>query len=182
MRTVTTETTVYTFDEPSERSQQRALERLSELNVDQDWWDSIYEDAARVGIDIDEFDTYHGTINGKLTLDLLDSCKLIRANHGKNCETFKTAKQYLNTYIAAFKEWLPLQDKEDCESWKPKHWLAEFSYSDEAEEVANDFRRALLEDYLSILRREYDYLTSEEAIKESIEANGYEFTEDGDLA
>ena len=35
--------------------------------------------------------------------------------------------------------------------------------------------------YLGMLRREYEDRTSKEAIKESILANEYEFTEDGDL-
>jgi len=33
-----------------------------------------------------------------------------------------------------------------------------------------------------MLREEYDYLTSDEAVIESIEINNYEFTEDGTLA
>ena len=33
-----------------------------------------------------------------------------------------------------------------------------------------------------MLRNEYEYLTSEEAVIESIRANEYEFTEDGKLA
>ena len=32
-----------------------------------------------------------------------------------------------------------------------------------------------------LLRDEYKYLTSDEAIQEAIEANGYEFTEEGKL-
>lgn len=43
------------------------------------------------------------------------------------------------------------------------------------------FARALSEEYLSILRQEYDYQTSEEAIKGTIEANDYDFTEDGKI-
>lgn len=39
---------------------------------------------------------------------------------------------------------------------------------------------AELEDYLSILRQEYDYLTSEEHAREMIEANEYTFTVDGE--
>ena len=35
---------------------------------------------------------------------------------------------------------------------------------------------------LTLLRREYDYFTSEEAIIETIEANEYEFDENGNLA
>ena len=53
-----------------------------------------------------------------------------------------------------------------------------------------DFRRnvdekemlhLLLEDYQSLLIREYDYLISDEAIIDTIQANEYEFTESGKL-
>ena len=33
-----------------------------------------------------------------------------------------------------------------------------------------------------LLRDEYEYLTSDEVVQEAIEANEYEFTEDGELA
>ena len=46
----------------------------------------------------------------------------------------------------------------------------------------DDFLQSLCEDYRIILRNEYEYLTSEEAIIETIESNEYYFTEDGKLA
>jgi hypothetical protein len=46
-------------------------------------------------------------------------------------------------------------------------------------DLDTEFQRALGKEYLSILRREYEYQTSEEAIIETIEANDYDFTEDG---
>ena len=44
-----------------------------------------------------------------------------------------------------------------------------------------EFRRSILEDYRIILQTEFEYLTSEEAIVEIIEANEYEFTADGHI-
>jgi hypothetical protein len=173
--------TLYKFDELSDKAKEKAIERLWDLNVDHEWWDCIYEDAATIGLEITEFDTYRRTIDGKLTEDLPDCCKAIRRNHGKGCETFSTARQYLSEYFAAFKAWLPEQDKEGWEHWKPKDWLWDFDNSEESEEITNDFRKALIEDYLVMLSSEYDYQTSEEQIIESIRANDYDFTEDGRL-
>ena len=107
---------------------------------------------------------------------------MIRKNHGKDCDTFKTAKQHLTAYIEAFKAWVLTGN---CEAdWSPVQCLREFVYEFEceADDVTNDFRRALLEDYLSMLCREYDWQTSSEQIIESIKVNGYEFTEGGKLA
>lgn len=41
------------------------------------------------------------------------------------------------------------------------------------------FLKELLNEYLSILNNEYEYLTSEESIVETIESNEYEFSIDG---
>lgn len=95
MRTFTTTTTVYTFDELSDDAKQKALEDNSEINVEYwEWWDSIEGDANEIGLDITEFDTDRQTIGGKLTDDLQGVCKAILANHGKNCDTYKLAEQW----------------------------------------------------------------------------------------
>jgi len=59
------------------------------------------------------------------------------------------------------------------------------------EELSDDAKRKAVEnlydinvdfeEYLSLLRQEYEYLTSKDAIVETIQANDYEFTEEGKL-
>lgn len=187
-RTETIVRTLFKFDELSEEAQEKAIENSLDWNVDDfEWWDCAYEDAARIGLKITEFDLgRRQSINGTLTEDLLDCCKLIRKNHGKDCDTFKTADIYLTDYITAFKEWLGAKDREDMESWEldytRKDWLNDFRCEDEAAEVQDEFRRALLGNYYSLLDREYDYPTSSEAVAESLRANEVEFREDGSPA
>jgi hypothetical protein len=53
---------------------------------------------------------------------------------------------------------------------------------DELMEIEEDFLNGLLEDYSIILQKEFEYLTSDECITETILANEYDFTENGDLA
>ena len=55
------------------------------------------------------------------------------------------------------------------------------SYGNIDADVADDFKKDLQAEYASILQREYEYLTSEEAIRNTIEANEYEFDIDGKL-
>ena len=180
--------TLFKFDELNEEAQEKAIENNLDWNVDDfEWWDCTYEDAARIGLEITEFDLgRRQSINGTLTEDLLDCCKLIRKNHGKDCDTFKTASIYLIDYITAFKKWLAAKDREDMEPWEldytPKDWLNDFRSEDEATEIQDEFRRALLGDYYSLLDREYDYRTSSEAVAESLRANEVEFREDGSPA
>ena len=179
-RTFTHVKTLFTFDELSKEAQEKAIEELWDCNVDHDWWDATYGGAAEIGLEITEFDTDRGTIRGDLTESLLDCCKLIRKNHGKECDTFATAKQYLTEYIKAFKKdgW---KEDMDLEDYTPVELLTEFGMYDEAADVENDFKKALLEDYLVILRKEYEYLTSKEAIKETIKANDWYFNAGGKL-
>jgi hypothetical protein len=177
--------TLYKFDELSEEAQEKALNDHWDLNVDHGWWECTYEDAERVGLEITEFDFgRRNSIKGELKEYLLDSCKAIRNNHGKHCDTFETAKQYLTEYIEEFKDWKKreLANSENdcgCDHWKPKDWLAEFKYTEEAQEVELNYKRTLLVDYLLILSKEYEYQISREQVIESIRANDYDFNEDG---
>lgn len=55
MRTVRTK--IYKFQELEEKAKKKALESLSDINVDYDWWDFVYDDFAAfcdiIGIDVD---------------------------------------------------------------------------------------------------------------------------------
>lgn len=153
--------TVYKFNELPEDAREKALCNLYDLNVDHDWWDSVYDDAGRVGIKITSFDTDRGNcLEADYTEYTQEIAREILTNHGEKCDTYSTAKNFLD-------EVSPL-DEEDNE--------------DKIEELETEFLYAIREDYLSILRKEYEYLTTEEAIIESIEANDYDFTINGKIA
>ena len=141
--------------------QKKVLENLYTINVDYQWWDSTYEDARQIGLEIEAFDIDRGTSEGRFTLSPEDVMTAILHNHGDACSTFKTAEEYKNELS------LLSQDDED--------------YDEKYSDIKDDFLRSLLEDYCIILSKEYDYLTSEEAIKETIECNDYEFTAEGKI-
>lgn len=150
------EVNTYTFDELSDTAKEKAVERLADINVDYEWWDFTYEDAKNIGLKITEFDIDRGNYcKGDIITSAPEVIKDILKNHGKDCETYKTAKRYEQT----FKD------------------LNEEEFANAEHELLHD----LLEDYLVILRHEYEYQTSEEAIIETIKANEYMFTEDGKL-
>ena len=150
------ETKVYSFDELSEDAKQTALGKLSDINVCYEWWDAISEDATRIGLSITEFEFDGGRdCRGDFCKSYEDVAKMILQEHGKECETYKTAKEFL------------------VSSAKAK--------DDEVVGLEVEFRQSLLEDYRIILQKEYEYLTSEDAVIETIEANEYEFTEDGKI-
>ena len=162
MKTITTITDVYTYEELSESAQEKAVNSSYAINIDYDWYEYVYEDAARVGFNITAFDIGRGNmIKGTFDLSPIDIAEAIINEHGESCDTYKEAMGFRDNYDA-----LPEEEKDD------------FSSDDE---LATTFVYNLKECYLSMLSKEYDYLTSEEAIKETIIANEYSFTEDGKL-
>ena len=168
MRTITTHTDAYKFDELSDDAKRNAIENLYDINVSFDWWDSIYDDAETIGCKIKGFDIDRGSYCKLVCDDAHETARLIVENHCAAFDTYKLAAEYLKDHDKVIDE---AERDEDGE------------LSDEytLDELNAEFQRALGEEYLSMLRLEYEYLTSEEAIIETIEANGYEFTEDGKL-
>ncbi len=175
MRNITK--TVYSFDELNDEAKENAISRFCDINIDHEWWDWTYEDAARIGLKITSFDCGRGnSINGEFTESADECADMILADHGADCETFKTASAYLSSrgeLVARFSDGVDT----DIVAEENEH-----DFDRECDELDREFKRGLLEDYLTILRQEYEYLTSDEAIIETIRVNEYEFDADGNLA
>jgi hypothetical protein len=171
MRTVRTK--VYKFNELTVEAQNKAIQSFSDINVNYDWWEDIYDDAKEIGLEINEFDLYQGTIHGKLINSLTDSCELVIANHGEECETHKTAKAYLAEWAKLVKEHSDgIETNKVCKD-------KESEFDELADELEKQYKLSLLQDYRIMLQQEYDYRTGKKAITESIISNQHEFTKDG---
>jgi len=158
------ETKVYQFSELSEEAKETAIEKLSSINVEYNWWEFTYEDAKEIGLRITSFDLERNRhAKGEFINSATETAENIIENHGATCETYKTAKAFLD---ALEKLTAPHENIEDVNE-------------DEIEELEDEFLIDLLEDYSILLEEECEYLQSEEAIIETIEANDYEFTEYG---
>lgn len=170
MRAITTHTTVYKFNELSDKAKQKALAHLYDINVDHDWWNYTYDDAKNIGCEIDGFDIDRGSYCRLTCKDAHETARLIVENHGETCDTRILADEYLKDHDKII---------EDAERDEDGELADEYAVDNLLDEIEKEFVRALGEEYLSILRKEYEYLTSEEAIIETINANDYEFTEEG---
>jgi hypothetical protein len=53
---------------------------------------------------------------------------------------------------------------------------------DDIDDLSDEFLKALLEEYRIILTNEFEWLTSDECVIDTMRANEYEFNEDGSLA
>jgi hypothetical protein len=165
MRTITTTINAYQFDELTDQAKSNAVERLWDINVDYGWWESTYEDAKNVGLIINSFDIDRGSyVNANFTHSGIDTAERIINSHGEHCDTYKMATELIKEVAVI----------------KAKN-LDEYEEENEIEELEEEFLKVISEEYRIILSKEYEYLTSEDAIIETIEANEYEFTEDGNL-
>jgi hypothetical protein len=168
MRTVRTK--VYQFNELNESAKQTAIKKNSYINVDYDWWQSIYEDANAIGLKITSFDLDRRRhADGQFTLSACEVAQNIFNNHGEHCQTYQTAEKFMEKWQPVYNDYLD-ENSENYESG---------DLEDEMQDLEDEFLKSLLEDYSIILQNECEYLQSDEAIAETLIANEYEFTKDG---
>ncbi len=169
----------FKFSELSEKAKEKALEKLCDLNVDHAWWEFVYEYAARSGLKITGFDLCRRRgATGKFILNPSDAAKSFVSEHGEACETRVTSEAYLKD-LADLQSGFETTGK----ALDPEYDLDDDrEFASALEDLNADFLRSILEDYSIMLQKEYEYLTSEAAIIESIEANDYDFTVDGKIA
>lgn len=159
---------LYSFDELTDEAKDRAIQDNCYINTDHDWYNFIYDEAERLGFKITEFDLdRHCQINGEMVLGEEEIAGNIIKEHGESTNTYKTAKEFLDKRTALFNGDDTIdEDDERCF---------------ELDEMDSDFFRMILDCYFDILRDSYKYYISEEAIKETLQVNEYEFTEDGKI-
>ena len=190
MKVITTKTEVYKFKELSEEAKQKAIEKLYDINVDYEWWenDDYLNEIAKedYGIVINMSDIC-------FELDRGNYLYFETYNHG-NKENYEPGI-YINDHKKFFKKaGLKLNLKNDDYFISIGHTHGEGSYgfnyiseSMDCELSREDFSllEACLKEFIDFilisLKENYEYLLSEKAIIETIEANDYEFTIDGKL-
>ena len=167
----TEEIKIYTFDELSETAKENARDWYRQ-GFDYDWWDSLYEDAERAGLKLTSFDldrNRHAT--GNFIWSTLETAHKIVEDHGEQCETYRTAKDYLVTRDELFKKYSDGTDQvtEDNED----------EFDQECDELDAEFLQSLLEDYSILLQKEWEWMNEDEQVDEGIRENEYEFTKNG---
>ena len=165
---------LYTFDQLSDEGKEKALFEQGFCNVDHDWWESTYEDAKRVGLTLTGFDIDRANYcHGYFKHGAIETADKIIEEHGKDCDTFKTATAFLADRDKLVKKYSNGTDRVTEEN--------ENEFDKDCDALEKDFLHDILEDYRIILQKEHDYLTSEAAIIETIKANNWTFTAEGKL-
>lgn len=203
------ETTVYKFSELSDRAKERARDWFRQGDLDYDWWEFIYEDAAHIAdlLGIDLRTKRVKLMNGDVRYDPCIFFSGFCSQGDGAC--WEGTYSYKRGSVKAVKEYAP-QDRE-------LHRIAECLFDIQRKRfyrvtasvkhrghyyhsgcmdidvdmdindtgVADDVRQLLCDfaDWIyKQLNSEYDYRMSDEAVDEGIEANEYEFNEDGSCA
>ena len=212
MRTETTTRTLYKFDELSPEAQQHALEEQSRFEAEDFYTEFVYGDAATIadlfGLDIRQ--TRETRMNGEHyyapTIYYSGfSCQgdgaCFEGHYEYKKGALKAVKEYagqdqeLHRIVKALQEiqrknfyQLTARTKHSGHYYHSGCMSVDVERQDEkemtadAEETVEECLRDFADWIYKQLGNEYDYRTGEEACREAIEANDYEFTEKGDMA
>lgn len=164
----TIETVVYTYDElPTEKAKENARGWFTR-DLDLSYiWDDIKSDAKEIGLEIIELHQ-HKHNKGEFINSAPECAETIIANHGNSCETYKTAKGYLDALQKLGDR--PSDTIEDAD---------DNEYEDAREELDNEFMQSLLGDYWNMCQAYEDDAYSQESVEDNIRCNEYTFTETG---
>lgn len=159
-------TTVYTFDELSDKAKEKARGWYRQLDGDTDVaWETTQGDAEGIGLKIKSLDQHRANI-GEFTDSAENVAAAILKNHGPECATYKTAKHFLNLY----------NNLEDAQPGDREYTVRDAEGFDAIE---SEFLHALLEDYRVMFQDDLEYRMEDAQVDESILANEYTFTIDG---
>jgi len=161
----TIEINVYKFEELDKQTKEKVIDNNRYINVeDTFWYDWIQDDFNRLGLEIENFDISRGGYVNIYISNLEDTSKNIIKEFGDSVHIKQTAKSYIDEYN---KIQANFKNDEDIER--------------EVEILDDQYIKRYSDNILSYLRDEYDYQISDEAIIETIEANDYNFTWNGEI-
>ena len=190
MKTITKETTVYKFSELNEEAKEKAIENLYDINVDTEFWhecviDNFKEDMEKIGFQVDKvyFSGFSSQGDGACFEGKMIDLRLFLLKH-KMGNKFRKFLNYSND-MGISTEHRGHYYHEMCMIVTVSDYALLYSISQERFDSFEEWITETLRDYArgvyKQLEKEYDYLTSAKVIEETIEANDYDFTEDGKL-
>ena len=196
METITVKTDTFKFNELSDDAKEHALGKLHDLNTDYEWWDSDFDDfetiGALMGINITNIffsgfssqgdgACFEGEykykknsvreVKGYAPLDT-ELHEIVWNLFDIQRKHFYTAGAYIKHSGHYYHERCTTIDVYDAHTT-----YNEPSYAEDVKDILRSFMQWIY----SNLSKQYDYLTSEEVIIETIDANDYNFTADGKL-
>lgn len=188
--TVTATVQLFTLPELDDRAREKAIEAYQDCNVDyQDWHDATLEmceeELTAVGIQSPEirYSGFYHQGSYALFIGDVDLAEWMRSQKiaGKYRTLYNaaTAGEIRARIIPAYRD----SAQTDIELYgspaTPEAEQRLYAQANAVEELLEEWRSDKSHEIYKALRDEYEYLTSEEAIAETIEANEWRFTQDG---
>lgn len=176
----------YSFSELNEEAQKKALENNRNIEVEgYDWWQFVYEDfnnkLEKMGFDDVKmyFSGFSNQGDGASFQAKVDILKWLKYN--KHMTYYKAIVKDIDncrieiTKSGHYEHEMTMNVDTEYYGNNKKAYDSIDTLANEILEDARDYARQLYKE----LENEYDHLTSDECIKEMLEANDYEFLEDG---
>lgn len=200
------ETEVFTYDELSDAAQERARDWYREGGLDYDWWDATYDDFARIcdilGIELEcstgpasrwsiYFSGFYHQGSGSSYVARYSyakgASKAIREYAPKDNELQAITDRLQRVQQAAFYGLCASVSTGrgyggDTRVSVDVEHVSRYDVTAEEEDGITEALTDLNHWLFTMLEREYEYLTGDEAVTEAIQANEYEFDEDGNIA
>ena len=181
MREITVK--VYAFAELSEAAKERALNAFRYTDVEFNWYEdtfgTIRTAGELLGLDIGQiyFDAYSYCIFDASYEYVRGAAKAIQAEFPRATDLHDVARKLQDLQKRHFYSLsCNVASQRDTNSYQCFRFGEDYECEDLGD-IIDDFAHWAQ----ILLRDEYKYLTSDEAVKEMIEANGYEFDEAGKL-
>ena len=194
MRTIRTK--IYKFSELSKEAQEKAIQNLWDININYEWYEPITEGFKESNDFFDITNTFfsgfssqgdgamfeYSGINKDFVNTIIDSLELPNWKKEvlKNCiyvsGTGKQSGHYYHEKSCSHN--IYVESDNGAQNYRNIELLID-SVDANIEEAITDKYAELAKQLYNDLEKEYDYLTTEEAIKETIEVNEYEFTREG---
>jgi len=196
MRTETKTIKIYKFEELPESIQEKVIEKFRENNLDYDWWNCIYDDfitiCAILGIETEHKKIFFTGFSSQGDGACFEghysykkgSVKALKEYAPRDTDLFNIAKNLQDIQKTAFYQ-LSATVKHSGHYYH-KYCTQINVIRNDNQEITNNQENGIIECLRDLmqwlyktLNAEYDYLQSDEAIKETIEANEYEYLENG---
>lgn len=166
--------TIYKFNELSDNAKEVARDWYRDINDDNEYaWENTKEDASTIGLTLLGQDSYRSLMNGKFDGTDAIGCALnIQREHGKDCETYKTAMEFISKHDEYYGVNGKITQGILCQF--PEYAQDELEAEFQTHE--NEFLKSLCENYRIMYEKDIEYKQSDEVIDEQLECNEYDFT------
>lgn len=183
MRVKVTETNVYTWGELSDAAKDHAREQHSRF-----LWDYGEANESMQMIFDDLMESEGWSDSGDLTYSLyvqggepMWSGEMPRFEHDGRVYAVRVSKRPLGGSSYAWDVRLDDEEDETDAAYGTPEWDAVVARIEAVEEAVRDYCRDLSSRLYDAFVKEDQYMTADEQMAETSEANGYEYTEAGDL-